>query len=123
MATGGGTIEQQLLQYAPSLPEAERAQPWGHDLAKVRGKTFAFFGGEAGEAGQLSLTVKLPIWGEMALALPECQPAGYGLGKSGWVAFRSAADATVDLEMLESWIRQSYRAIAPKKLSALVPHT
>ena len=116
----GRTTEERLLHYALSLPETELAQPWGHDLAKVRGKTFVFFGGEAGEAGQLSLTVKLPISGEMALALPECEPARYGLGKSGWVVFRTAADAPVDTATLEGWIRQSYRAVAPKKLAALV---
>ena len=43
-------------------------------------------------------------------------PTGYGLGKAGWVSafFQDADD--IPLPLLEGWIEESYRAVAPKTL-------
>ena len=48
-------------------------------------------------------------------------PAGYGLGKSGWVAARFTDGGHVPVDMLKAWIDESYRAQAPKKLVASLP--
>jgi predicted DNA-binding protein (MmcQ/YjbR family) len=50
--------------------------------------------------------------------LPFTEPAGYGLGKSGWVAFRIPRGTQVELELLLQFVEESYRAVAPKKLIA-----
>lgn len=110
--------ENELLAFALTLPQAERASPWGHAVAKVKGKVFAFFGGDAGEPESLSLTVKLPVSAEMALTLPGVERAGHGLGKSGWVQLRRRSGDALDLDLYRGWIVQSYKAVAPKKLSA-----
>jgi predicted DNA-binding protein (MmcQ/YjbR family) len=89
--------------------------PWeGHlDLA-VNEKTFAYL---SLEGEPLAISCKLPRSSEIALLLPFCKPASYGLGKYGWVS------ATFDgieppVDMLKAWIDESYRAQAPKKLVA-----
>ena len=50
------------------------------------------------------------------------EPTGYGLGRSGWVSARIAPGGEApDLYLLRRWMAESYRAVAPKKLGALVP--
>jgi hypothetical protein len=54
----------------------------------------------------------------MALTLPFASPTEYGLGKSGLVTARFEPDDEVPVEMLEEWIDESFRAIAPKRVIA-----
>lgn len=108
--------EKQLIAFGLKYPEATLDHPWGHNALKVKGKAFAFLGGEAGETDEFSMTVKLPVSSEMALTLPWVEKAGYGLGKSGWVTARLKKGADFDVETLKGWIDQSYRAVAPKTL-------
>jgi predicted DNA-binding protein (MmcQ/YjbR family) len=83
---------------------------------KVKGKMFATFGGAEGDSKEFSMTVKLPVSGEMALTLPWVESTGYGLGKSGWVTARVREAKDIDLETMKGWIGQSYRAVAPRGL-------
>ena len=101
-----------------SLPDAEQAEPWGHIALKVRNKTFVFLNLED---DRLSLSVKLPVSRDFALIFDWTEPTGYGLGRAGWVSGAFASGDEIDLELLARWIAESYRAIAPKKLAALVP--
>jgi predicted DNA-binding protein (MmcQ/YjbR family) len=107
--------ESRLRELALAFPEVAEEFPWGHRAMKVRGKTFAFI---ALDEEGLSLSVKLPASGVMALALPFTSPTRYGLGKSGWVTCRFAQDDEIPLELLAEWLDESYRAIAPKRLAA-----
>ena len=102
-----------LQSYALGYPEAVEEAPWGHRAIKVRGKTFLFL---VADADGLSLSVKLPHSGPQALTAPFCEPTGYGLGRSGWVTARFGMDETPPVEDLRTWIDESYRAIAPKRL-------
>jgi predicted DNA-binding protein (MmcQ/YjbR family) len=104
-----------LRAFALSYPEAHEDLPWGHRALKVRGKTFTFMNKDEPE---LSLSVKLPASAEGAQQFPFCQPTHYGLGRSGWVTATFAPRAAVPLPMLRSWIDESYRAVAPKRLAA-----
>lgn len=112
--------EEALRKFALSLPEAVEEHPWGHIAVKVRKKTFVFLGGESGDPGVLSLTVKLPQSAEFALTMKGVERTGYGLGASGWVTARFAPKSKPDLSLLKEWVAQSYRAVAPKKLAALI---
>ena len=98
-----------------SFPEAHEDHPWGHIAVKVKGKAFVFLGGEK-EAKNLSLSLKLPQSRDMAADLPFAEPTGYGLGRSGWVTASFTKVSDVPMDLLRSWIEESYRAIAPKKL-------
>ena len=110
------TAQKRLKKFAASLPEVREDFPWGHSAFKVGGKAFLFM---AAEEGELRLSVKLPHSGLLALSLPFAAPTGYGLGKSGWVTARFAAsDAAPPGAVLERWVEESYRAIAPRKIVA-----
>jgi len=113
------SLELELRDYAMSLPEATEDFPWGHRAIKVKKKAFVFLGGEKNMT-ELSMSVKLPQSRDMANDLPFAEPTGYGLGKSGWVTARFTKVADVPMDLLRAWIGESYRAIAPKKLSKLI---
>ena len=113
--TGLQDAEDRLREIALAFPEVYEEFPWEHRAMKVRKKIFAFI--SVDEEG-LSLTLKLPASGVLALALPFASPSGYGLGRSGWVTCRFAPGDEIPLELLEEWLEESYRAVAPKKLSA-----
>jgi predicted DNA-binding protein (MmcQ/YjbR family) len=114
-AVGAGA--DQIRALALAYPEAVEEFPWGHTAVKVRGKAFLFMGGEP---GKLSLSCKLPASHGAALLLPFASPTGYGLGKSGWVTAVFPAEANLPIALLAEWLDESYRAVAPKKLAALV---
>jgi predicted DNA-binding protein (MmcQ/YjbR family) len=108
----------ELRKFGLAYPGAGTKSPWpGHDDLAVKGKTFAYLS-VAGEP--FSISLKLPFTGEEALRLPFAKPTGYGLGKSGWVTFEPSAAEMPSMEQLKSWIDESYRAQAPKKLAAKV---
>lgn len=107
--------EARLKKFAASLPEVREDFPWGHSAFKVGAKVFLFM---ARERGDLSLSVKLPHSGLMALSLPFAEPTGYGLGKSGWVTARFPPKEAPPVAVLERWVEESYRTIAPKKIAA-----
>ena len=99
------------------FPEAAEDFPWGHTALKVRGKTFAWLGDED---GRFSMTVKLPVSRDFAELFDFAAPAGYGLGKSGWITARFEPGEEPDLDLMKRWLAESYRAVAPKKLGALL---
>jgi predicted DNA-binding protein (MmcQ/YjbR family) len=111
-----GDLEARLRNFAAAFPETVEDHPWGESAYKVRGKVFLFL--HRGDPG-LSLTVKLPASRDFALVFDWAQPTGYGLGKSGWVTLKLAAADAIDPELIESWIGESWRAVAPKRLAAL----
>lgn len=104
-----------LRAFALGFPEAYEEFPWGERVAKVKGKVFVFLGMDGDELG---LSVKLPQSGILALGLPFASPTGYGLGKAGWVSVRFGKREKAPVDLLRSWIDESYRAVAPKKLVA-----
>jgi predicted DNA-binding protein (MmcQ/YjbR family) len=111
-------VSRELRRYALSFPGATEDFPWGERVAKVKGKVFVFLGGDPVPGGPMGLSVKLPESGADALDLPFAKPTGYGLGKSGWVSATFDTKDDPPVEILKDWIRESYRAVAPKKLVA-----
>lgn len=88
------------------LPEAERVdiEEWGDQAAT-------------------HLTVKLSKDEAAAVVAtePSAEPAGYGLGRHGWVSVTLAE--TGDRErwaQVGEWVRTSYTLVAPKRLARLV---
>ena len=108
-----------LRKYGLGLPEATEDHPWGHCALKVRGKTFVWLDKGDKDEG-LSLTAKLPVSRDFALVFDFAEPAGYGLGRSGWISCRFGKDEPADLDLMKRWIAESYRAVAPKKLAHLI---
>jgi predicted DNA-binding protein (MmcQ/YjbR family) len=110
-----GGVRSEVREFALSLPEAIEDHPWGEDVAKVRGKVFAFLG-TAASATPL-MTVKLVESHGHALSIEGAEPTGYGLGKAGWVTVPLDAP-DVSVELLCDWVEESYRIVAPKRLVA-----
>ncbi len=104
-----------LKAWALEYPETYEEHPWGETVIKVHNKVFLFLG----SGSSFRFSVKLPESGPAVLELPFAGPTGYGLGKSGWVTIsviRGKQRPTV--AMVQEWLGESFRAVAPKKLSA-----
>ncbi|MCC7012956.1 MAG: MmcQ/YjbR family DNA-binding protein [Planctomycetes bacterium] len=110
-------VEDQLASFAASFPEAREDHPWGHRVYKAKRPIFVFL---ASDARGLHVTVKLPTSAVAALDRPFCEPTGYGMGRHGWVTASFDERDAAPLELLKAWITESYRAVAPKKLAAVL---
>lgn len=112
---------QRLERIVADLPEAERVDvaEWGdHPTFRVRGKNFVFCDQEA-----THLTVKLARDEAAAVVAtdPGVEPAGYGLGRHGWIAITVPADADDDWWVqLREWVRTSFTLVAPRSLASIV---
>ena len=104
-----------LRKRALGYPGAYEEFPWGERVIKVNKKIFLFL---HGDTKTLRVTTKLPRSYGAALLAPFAKPTGYGLGKSGWVTASFAGKEYVPYDVLLSWIDESYRSIAPKRLVA-----
>lgn len=110
----------ELRAYGLALPGAHTKSPWpGHDDLAVNDKTFAYLS-LAGEPFHISC--KLPQTSAMALMMPTCKPAAYGLGKSGWVAAEFTEKTLPLTAVLKAWLDESHRAQAPKRLVKSLDH-
>lgn len=107
-----------LERIVAALPEAQRVdiEEWGgHPTFRVRGKNFVFADPPAEH-----LSVKLTkAEAEAVVATdPAASPAGYGLGRHGWVALDVPAGTGDERWVqLEEWVRTSYSLVAPKTLA------
>lgn len=109
----------QLRAFGLAYPEVALKSPWpGHADLAVRDKTFAYLSA-AGDP--FSLSCKLPFSGEEVRTMAWVTPTAYGLGKSGWVTASWPDDVGDPMALFRSWIDESYRAQAPKKLINLAP--
>jgi len=108
---GEALLRKQALGY----PGAYEEFPWGERVIKVNKKIFVFL---HGDAKTLRITTKLPLSYGAALLAPFAKPTGYGLGKSGWVTASFNEGEYPPYDVLQSWIDESYRAIAPKRFLA-----
>jgi predicted DNA-binding protein (MmcQ/YjbR family) len=104
-----------LRDLALSYPEASEEHPWGERAFKVRGKVFVFM---SYFEGVLRVTTKLPGSHTLAAMQPFAEPAGYGLGRAGWVTASFPDGTSAPIDVLRDWIDESYRAVASKRLVA-----
>ncbi|MDG4859769.1 MmcQ/YjbR family DNA-binding protein [Streptomyces sp. T-3] len=107
---------EKVRAFALGMPGAVEEFPWGESVAKVNKKVFVFMGVSDGSY-PMGMTVKLtdPEAHAHALSSPGAEPAGYGLGKAGWVRIALEEKGAPAAELLCDWVEESYRAIAPKK--------
>ncbi|MFL5366288.1 MAG: MmcQ/YjbR family DNA-binding protein [Myxococcales bacterium] len=113
-AKAGAAVRNKLLRAALSYPGAWEDHPWGETVVKVGKKVFVFLGMSGSGFG---MSCKLPDSFDAALSMFSfVKETGYGLGKAGWVTATFERAEPVPLELLLSWIDESYRSIAPKKL-------
>ena len=111
------SVEKKLREFALDYPDTIEDFPWGHSAFKVSKKVFLFL---AHDKAELSMSMKLPKSGKVALKNAYASPTEYGMGKHGWVTMRFGSGNKVPFEQLTDWIDESFRAIAPKKIVAFL---
>ena len=116
--------EAELIAYGLTFPETTAGPAWEFTRGLyMRRKMFAVFGDKAQPPDALTIIVKLPISAEMVEGLPFVrEPKGW-YKQHNWVTadFGPGDDILAELDMLKAWLKQSYTAIAPKKLSRQIP--
>ncbi|MFE9621767.1 MmcQ/YjbR family DNA-binding protein [Streptomyces sp. NPDC006527] len=110
---------EKVRAFALGLPGATEEFPWGETVAKVGRKVFVFLGVDDG-SHPLGVTVKLrdETAHAHALSCPGAEPAGYGLGRAGWVSIPLEPQGAPAADLLCDWVEESYRTVAPKRLTA-----
>lgn len=109
-----------LRAAAMAYPDTVEDFPWGERAFKVAGRRVFLFMYERDDGG-FSCSMKLPFRHEEALTMKGAESTGYGLGRAGWVTFKYSEKAKAPLGKLTDFLDESWRAVAPKKLSAAQP--
>lgn len=110
-----------LEQIVAALPDTKRVdiEAWdGEPTFRVNNKAFIFTDPEA-----TGVCVKLPKEEAAAVIATDerAKPAGYGLGRHGWVDIRFGDDLDERRwREITEWIRTSYTLVAPKRLARQV---
>jgi predicted DNA-binding protein (MmcQ/YjbR family) len=112
---------QRIEKVVAELPEAERVDvaAWDdHPTFRVNGKNFVF----SDQAGtHLSLKLSKEEAAAVVATDDHVEPAGYGLGRHGWIALTLPARPGKERwRLVEEWIRTSYTLVAPKRLARQV---
>ena len=120
--TANKDVLQVLRTVALSYPQAElgvacQGTALESSIVKARNKTFLFMSG----AGP-SCTVRLKLCTSQteAMQLAANEPGRYKLGAHGWTTISFSESTPPPIELMKRWIDESYRAIADKKLSAML---
>jgi predicted DNA-binding protein (MmcQ/YjbR family) len=117
----GSSNMDRLEAIVARLPEAIRVdvEAWGdHPTFRVRNKNFVFSNDTA-----TNLSFKLTTEEAAAVVATDvnANPAGYGLGRHGWVAYDLEPDAGDERwQEVTEWIETSYTLVAPKTLARRV---
>lgn len=106
-----------LRKAALGYPDTTEDFPWDHHAYKTPNKKVFLFLTSL-EGGGFNCSMKLPYRQEEALRMKGAAPTGYGMAKSGWVTFSFAPKARAPVAKLIDYLDESWRAVAPKKLSA-----
>lgn len=115
--------EAELTAYALSFPETDATKGWGSTrYLRVRKRGFCVFGDKDESRDALTMIVKLPVSAPMVGDLPFVRESRGWFKQHNWVIahFGRDDDVRAEMETLRHWLRQSYVAMAPKKLGRLV---
>ncbi len=116
-------VEADLTAYGLSLPETDVVPGWGPTrYMHVRKRGFAVFGAKDEPADALTLIFKLPVSAPMVGDLYFVRESRGWFKQHNWVIahFGPEDDIRAEVETLRYWMRQSYVAVAPIKLSRLI---
>ena len=123
MSTPHQRAEAELTKYGLTFPETSLGPGWDITRALyMRKKMFAVFGAKGEPLDALTLIMKLPISAEMAQELPFVRPSTGWFKQHNWIRAHFGPDDDIAAEMatLKGWLKQSYVAVAPKKLGRMV---
>jgi hypothetical protein len=111
--------EEDLTAFGLTFPETTAGPAWipARGLY-VKKKMFCVFGAKGEPLDALTILMKLPISAEIAEELPFVRPARGWFKQHNWVTahFGPEDDVMAEMATLKGWLKQSYVAVAPKKL-------
>ena len=107
-------ISRRLRDAAMALPEASEGQSCVNRAFRVGKKAFFYLGEKP---AHIYAMLKLTTSYDDAAAMDD---ARVDAGKHGWVTLRFQADDHPEVTTLEGWVVESYRALGPKRLVALL---
>jgi len=111
-----------LRKLCLALPEAHEVEAWGAPTFRVRNKIFALYAAAGNHNGQgrPAMWVKAASGdqSQMVKAAPDCFFAPPYVGPKGWVGVW--LDGVVGWDDVDEFLRDSYRLIAPRRLSILL---
>jgi hypothetical protein len=111
--------EEDLTAFGLTFPETTAGPAWipARGLY-VKKKMFCVFGAKSEPLDALTILMKLPISAEIAEELPFVRPARGWFKQHNWVTahFGPEDDVMAEMATLKGWLKQSYVAVAPKKL-------
>lgn len=102
-----------VRKIAMQLPETQEGTSCNKSAFKAGKKSFLFLGGDD---DSYNLMVKLDESLPEAAKLAAKQPDNYKAGLHGWTSLVFSHGAGPPKGVLERWIEESYRLLAPKKL-------
>lgn len=108
MASFAHPISEQLRAVAMALPDTSEGTSCVNRAFRVRKKNFLFIGEKDGEV-RLMLKLAGSLAGAEAMA-----DTRVVVGKHGWLTLRFTPAEPLDAALLEAWVHESYRALAPK---------
>ena len=106
-----------LRDHAMGFPETSEGASCVNRAFKVRKKNFLFVGEKAD--GACKVMLKLGPSLDEATERADADPR-FEVGGAGWATVRFGADDLPDIELLEGWVDESYRLMAPKSLVKLL---
>lgn len=115
--------EAELTAYGLTFPETTTGPAWQTTRGLyVRKKMFGVFGEKAQPLDALTMIMKLPISAEMAQELPFVRESRGWYKQHNWIIahFGAGDDILAEMPTLKGWLKQSYLAVAPKKLGRMV---
>ncbi|MEZ5958108.1 MAG: MmcQ/YjbR family DNA-binding protein [Hyphomonadaceae bacterium] len=115
--------EAELTKLGLTFPSTSAGPAWTPARGLyMRKKMFAVFGAKAEPLDALTIIMKLPISAEMAEELPFVRPARGWFKQHNWVTahFGPEDNILAEMDTLKGWLRQSYIAVAPKKLGQML---
>ncbi|MFC0204769.1 phosphoribosylglycinamide formyltransferase [Novosphingobium soli] len=113
---------ERVRERALALPESDETVSHGMAcFGIVKGKKFAYFSADHHGDGRIALLVKISGADEQAMLTEQDEeryfrPAYFG---DGWIGIRLDTGSN-DWDALSEWLARSWRAVAPKKLTALM---
>ena len=107
-------ISRRLRDAAMALPEASEGESCVNRAFRAGKKAYFYLGEKPAHIyGMLKLTDSYAD----VVAMNDSRVAP---GKHGWITLRFQANDHPDSELIEQWIVESYRALAPKRLVGLL---
>lgn len=121
-ATSNKDVLQVMCRVALSYPQAElgvacQGTALESSTVKARDKAFLFI---TGVGPSYIVRLKLCQSQTEAMQLAVNEPGCYKLGAHGWITISFSDSAPPPIELMKRWIDESYRAIADKRLLAML---